>query len=291
MKDRVPASGKAGHVLLTPASGGTATEYVLAMADNPSSGNEGTPLNKANLLSDATVSILRTRLDGLRSDDTSFPADPTVNDAFTLLGNTALRYKVGTYTGNIAYVQQYVAYSTSTGIWANANTAWQSATRIYSLNVGFNPLAICIFDPQTTNGATNSPVTVTTANNAGFTYPRQATPKTSDNFTAYGWNTSGGNDDKMPYEGNEGGHWWIRGCPIGLVGCAFSTGYKPRGVPLTWTTTGVQWAGQAWVTNDMWVEGYGTSDAYTHSATHKWLYVNTPLAHSGRTYYYIAIGV
>ena len=51
MKDRVP--GSPGRVLITPENGGAAFHATLTRADNPS--QEGTPLNKASLLTDATA--------------------------------------------------------------------------------------------------------------------------------------------------------------------------------------------------------------------------------------------
>lgn len=67
MKDRVPKYP--GRVKITHADG--TSEYVtLERADEPVSGNEGTPLNKATLLSDDTAAML-----GLTGDD------PTVDDA------------------------------------------------------------------------------------------------------------------------------------------------------------------------------------------------------------------
>lgn len=55
MKDRVPKYP--GRVKITRANG--TTEYVtIERADEPVSGNEGTPLNKSNLLDDDTSSLL-----------------------------------------------------------------------------------------------------------------------------------------------------------------------------------------------------------------------------------------
>ena len=65
MKDRIPTYP--GRVTLTPVSGQTDT-YTMEKADSPTV--EGTALNKANLLTDATATQL-----GLTS------ADPTVNEA------------------------------------------------------------------------------------------------------------------------------------------------------------------------------------------------------------------
>lgn len=75
MKDRVPKYP--GRVKITHADG--TSEYVtLERADEPVSGNEGTPLNKATLLSDDTAAKLK-----LTSDD------PTVDDALKKLKTDA----------------------------------------------------------------------------------------------------------------------------------------------------------------------------------------------------------
>ena len=69
MKDRIPT--KPGRVQLVPSADGDDL-FVLTRSDEPT--QEGTPLNKLNLLSDATVSAI-----GLPGDD------PTVDDAFAFL--------------------------------------------------------------------------------------------------------------------------------------------------------------------------------------------------------------
>lgn len=75
MKDRVPKYP--GRVKITHADG--TSEYVtLERADEPVSGNEGTPLNKATLLSDDTAAELK-----LTGDD------PTVDDALKKLKTDA----------------------------------------------------------------------------------------------------------------------------------------------------------------------------------------------------------
>lgn len=68
MKDRVPKYP--GRVKITQSDG--TSEYVtIERADEPVSGNEGTPLNKATLLSDDTATMI-----GFTSSD-----NPTVDDA------------------------------------------------------------------------------------------------------------------------------------------------------------------------------------------------------------------
>lgn len=74
MKDRVPKYP--GRVKITRSDG--TSEYVtIERADEPVSGNEGTPLNKATLLSDDTAAML-----GFTGNE-----DPTVNDALQRLPN------------------------------------------------------------------------------------------------------------------------------------------------------------------------------------------------------------
>ena len=76
MKDRVPKYP--GRVKITHADG--TSEYVtLERADEQVNGNEGTPLNKATLLSDDTAAML-----GFMSNE-----DPTVNDALQRLPNVS----------------------------------------------------------------------------------------------------------------------------------------------------------------------------------------------------------
>lgn len=74
MKDRIPNPQYAGRVLITPQDG---SEFyaVLTAADDPLV--EGTPLNKATLLTDEVAAALE-----LESDD------PTPNDAFSVMART-----------------------------------------------------------------------------------------------------------------------------------------------------------------------------------------------------------
>lgn len=71
MQDRVPTPGQEGRVKITPESGDPFYAK-LEMADNPT--QAGTPLNKANLLTDTTKTALE--LTG---------SDPTINDALYAL--------------------------------------------------------------------------------------------------------------------------------------------------------------------------------------------------------------
>ena len=72
MKDRVPLYP--GRVTLTPVSG-QANTYDMVRADQPT--EEGTPLNKENLLADDTAAAL------------GLSGDPTVDDAFGALDYVA----------------------------------------------------------------------------------------------------------------------------------------------------------------------------------------------------------
>lgn len=66
MQDRVPASGMAGRVLITPEDGSAAFYAKIARADNPT--QKGDPLNKSTLLTDSTAGLF-----GL--DETAVPDD------------------------------------------------------------------------------------------------------------------------------------------------------------------------------------------------------------------------
>lgn len=92
MNDRV--STHAGRIKLRPVGGGSTTwlTYDMEMADEPTV--IGTPLNKANLLSDTTANAIDDRYDTL-------PTTP--NEALALLANGAARMEVQTYTGTGTY--------------------------------------------------------------------------------------------------------------------------------------------------------------------------------------------
>ncbi len=92
MKDRV--STYAGRVTLTPVSGQTNT-YTLAMADQPT--EAGTPLNKANLLSDSSASAINAA-----TGSTPDTPSEALNLLATTLGGLAGSAKIetGDYTGN-----------------------------------------------------------------------------------------------------------------------------------------------------------------------------------------------
>lgn len=79
MNDRIPAEGKAGRVLITPENGSAPFYATVTMADEPL--DEGTPLNKATLLKDATAALL------------GGDADMVPDEAFVALFDRASVYK------------------------------------------------------------------------------------------------------------------------------------------------------------------------------------------------------
>lgn len=97
MQDRVPVNP--GRVLVTPENGGAAYYATLTRADNPT--QEGTPLNKANLLTDATAALF-----GLGAN--AAPND-VLAAAWTLIDKNAtdiangVKIATGSYTGTGTY--------------------------------------------------------------------------------------------------------------------------------------------------------------------------------------------
>lgn len=96
MQDRVPLYP--GRVTLTPVSG-QANTFDLVRADQPT--QEGTPLNKASLLNDATAALY-----GL--PNTAVPDDvlskiKTLIDSANANANTKARIDTGSYTGTGTY--------------------------------------------------------------------------------------------------------------------------------------------------------------------------------------------
>lgn len=72
MRDRIPAEGKAGRMLITPENGSAPFYATVTMADEPV--DEGTPLNKANLLTDETAAMFEK------------DSNATINNIFAELG-------------------------------------------------------------------------------------------------------------------------------------------------------------------------------------------------------------
>lgn len=95
MKDRIPTY--AGRVTLIPVEGQSNT-YTLSMADSPT--EAGTPLNKANLLSDATASNFNTNLGS--TPDTPNEALDLLATAIGGMSNNA-KIETGSYTGTGTY--------------------------------------------------------------------------------------------------------------------------------------------------------------------------------------------
>lgn len=87
MTDRVPQHP--GRVRLTPVAGQT-NVYDLELADGATV--PGTPLNKANLLTDAVGHLIGTNFSG--------PDATTVNEALEYIASGAVRCDHGSYTGD-----------------------------------------------------------------------------------------------------------------------------------------------------------------------------------------------
>lgn len=87
MKDRIPLH--AGRVQLVPVSGNL---YDMTMADDPT--EAGTPLNKANLLSDAAAQAVW-------RDPATRPSDPVPSEAFIKLGGKSVLLADYTATADI----------------------------------------------------------------------------------------------------------------------------------------------------------------------------------------------
>lgn len=92
MEDRNPTPGQEGRMLITPEDGTPAFHARVEMADNPR--REGTPLNKATLLKDATAALF-----GL--DNTAVPDD--VLAAIPALIDGRAKIVTGSYTGTGTY--------------------------------------------------------------------------------------------------------------------------------------------------------------------------------------------
>lgn len=78
MQDRVPTPGQEGRALITPEDGSTPFYAKVEMADNPT--QSGTPLIKANLLSDDTVESFGEFISPV------VPEQPVPNDALKATG-------------------------------------------------------------------------------------------------------------------------------------------------------------------------------------------------------------
>lgn len=96
MQDRVPLYP--GRVTLTPVSG-QANTFDLTRADQPT--QEGTPLNKASLLKDATAALYG--LPNTAVPDNVLSKIKTLIDSANANANTKARIATGSYTGTGTY--------------------------------------------------------------------------------------------------------------------------------------------------------------------------------------------
>lgn len=115
MQDRIPVNP--GRVLITPENGSAAYYATMARADNPT--QEGTPLNKASLLKDATANKF------------GLGVDAVPDDAFSLLsrfhsglGNEYLWAKYAVQTVDAYDTQKFQGVQVNT----NANDFYYSAS-------------------------------------------------------------------------------------------------------------------------------------------------------------------
>lgn len=92
MEDRQPSPGQEGRVLITPEDSSEPFYATIAMADNPT--KEGTPINKATLLSDTTAQVL-----GLN------PTTGTVDQALKRLYDKKLALTTSPTKNSILYTQ------------------------------------------------------------------------------------------------------------------------------------------------------------------------------------------
>ena len=93
MQDRVPVNP--GRVLITPENGSAAYYATMTRADNPT--QEGTPLNKASLLKDATAALFGLGANAVPDDALS--AIKTLIDGANANANARAKIATGSYTG------------------------------------------------------------------------------------------------------------------------------------------------------------------------------------------------
>lgn len=149
MKDRIPATGKAGLIKLTDPETGIEKLYFMALADDPT--EVGTKLSKANLLTDQTTQKLF-----------GSTADKTVNDALMELASSRIRtasneiYEM-TFddAGFISNLGHDVNYSTGYGIVGvtkdyNLSTI-NSTVRVHSKSTGSVVRSISFTAPSSHN--------------------------------------------------------------------------------------------------------------------------------------------
>lgn len=93
MQDRVPVNP--GRVLITPENGSAAYYATMTRADNPT--QEGTPLNKASLLKDATAELFGLGTDAVPDD--ALNAIKTLINGANANADTKAKVATGSYTG------------------------------------------------------------------------------------------------------------------------------------------------------------------------------------------------
>ena len=99
MKDRLPATGMEGRMLITPENGDPPFYAIVTMADSPS--EDGTPLIKATLLQDQTAARYG-KGDNAVPDDI-FDQIATELDLYTLAQASGVKLAVGSYVGDGRY--------------------------------------------------------------------------------------------------------------------------------------------------------------------------------------------
>lgn len=252
MKDRVPASGQAGRIALTEEGTNTTKYYKIQMADNPSSGNEGTALNKANLLTDATFTNIKnylsifSPLSGVSNDAV------TIDQILNLIGQHGLRFKYGTFNGTCAQrpngTTTYPNYSS-----LPAFTSFNKTQTLSNAQIGFAPLILILARPATQYGTPTSAATGTVGNRIyGFSM-RGSQPAVWIRGLTYGWCSNGGYTSSQP----------------------------DNGALITWGNDSVTWVGSC--------GAYYAVD-YDTQTTEYWWQLDDCFNLIGNTYYYLAIG-
>lgn len=97
MQDRVPVNP--GRVLVTPENGNAPYYATLTRADNPT--QEGTPLNKASLLKDATAALFGLGTNAVPDD--ALNAIKTLINGANANADTKAKVATGSYTGTGTY--------------------------------------------------------------------------------------------------------------------------------------------------------------------------------------------
>lgn len=146
MKDRLPVNP--GRVLIAPENGGTAYYATMTRADNPT--EEGTPLNKATMLKDATAAVF-----GL--DEYAVP-----EDVFAFLGKYNQHWWEVTHG-----ISRNVYSEKRTEVTSRTNLSYYSGfpfTFSYSKSIAIDPHdgTVSLVDPQTVVLHTDGKEAITT---------------------------------------------------------------------------------------------------------------------------------